>query len=157
MMEGRLITGDQREFSMPSWDGTNHSGYQPLDDKVLVLMDEHVELTSGGIVIPQATAERQSMAGETGLVVALGPAAFQWNDDLTRKWVGRSPEPGDRVYIERYAGQLVQGIDGRTYRLKSQRCVGALALPPPEVVMEPGPVEIVRPVRKERRRANGNK
>jgi chaperonin GroES len=140
---------------MPAWDGTNHSGYQPLDDKVLVLMDEHVEVTSGGIVIPQATAERQSMAGETGLVVALGPAAFQWNDDLTRKWVGKAPEPGDRVYIERYAGQLLQGIDGRTYRLMGQRCVGAIALPPPEVVLddpEPERAFPLPPLRKERRR-----
>lgn len=127
MMEGRIITGDHREFVLAAWDGANRSGYDPLDDKVLVLMDEHVEITAGGIAIPVQTVERQSAAGETGLVVALGPAAFVWNDEATREWRGRRPEPGDRVYIERYAGQLLQGADGKTYRLMSQRCVGAVA------------------------------
>lgn len=127
MLEGRLITGDQREFVLAEWDGANHSGFDPLDDKVLVMMDEHAEVTSGGITLPQDVVDRQSAAGETGIIVALGPAAFVWDDDATRKWSGRKPEPGDRVYVERYAGQLVQGADGRTYRLMSQRCIGAVA------------------------------
>ena len=127
MMEGRLITGDQREFVLAEWSGRNESGFDPLDDKVLVLMDEHAEVTVGGIVIPGTVQERQSAAGETGVVVALGPAAFVWNDEVTRKWEGRRPEPGDRVYIERYAGQLLQGADGRVYRLMSQHCIGAVA------------------------------
>lgn len=127
MMEGRLITGDQREFVLAPWDGVNRSGYVPLDDKVLVLMDEHASVTSGGVYIPDVAAERQSAAGETGVVVALGPAAFWQDDEARRAWVGRKPQPGDRVYAERYSGQLVQGVDGRTYRLMSQRCIGAVA------------------------------
>ena len=149
MMEGRLITGDQREFLMPAWDGMNHSGWQPLDDKVLVLMDEHVEVTTGGIHIPGAAAERQSVAAETGLVIALGPADFVWNDEATRAWNGKRPEPGDRCYLERYSGQLLQGVDGRHYRLVSQRCVGAVALPPVAVtVVETAPIP--RPPRRKR-------
>lgn len=128
MMRGRLVTADQREYVMDAWDGVNRSGYQPLDDKVLVLMDEHAATTSGGVMLPEDVRERHSMAGESGLVIALGPAAFRWDDDMTRAWVGRKPEPGDRVYVERYAGQLLQGMDGRTYRLMSQRCVGAVAI-----------------------------
>lgn len=128
MMEGRLITGDQREYAMAAWDGANHSGYQPLDDKVLVLMDEHVNVTSGGVHIPDVAADRQSAAGETGLVVALGPGAFVFDDDARRSWIGHKPEPGDRVYCERYSGQVLQGIDGRTYRLMGQRCIGAVVL-----------------------------
>lgn len=129
MMEGRLITGDQREYVVSAWDGTNRSGYDPLDDKVLVQMDEHADITAGGIYIPDPAAERQTAAAETGTIVALGPAAFVYNDEATRKWVGRRPEPGDRVYVSRYAGQLLQGIDGKTYRLMSQSCVGAVAQP----------------------------
>lgn len=135
MISGRLITGDQREFALADWDGKNHSGYLPLDDKVLVLMDEHVSITSGGIHIPDTASERQSAAGETGVVVALGPAAFVLDDDARRAWIGHRPEPGDRIYIERYSGQLLQGRDGRTYRLLSQRCVGAVStkeMAPPE-------------------------
>lgn len=127
MMEGRLITGDQREFVLAEWDGTNSSGFEPLDDKVLVLMDEFAETTSGGIIVADPIRDRQSLAGETGLVIALGPAAFVWNDEATRAWSGKRPAPGDRVYIERYAGQVLQGADGRVYRLMSQRCIGAVA------------------------------
>lgn len=139
MMEGRLLTGEHKEFAMSSWDGINRSGWAPLDDKVLVLMDEHVAMTSGGIAIPGTAQERMSLAGETGLVIAMGPVAFYWNDEMTRRWEGKKPEPGERVYIERYAGQLIQGMDGRAYRLLSQRCVGALAIPPPpdpEIVID---------------------
>lgn len=128
MLESRLITGDAREFAIDAWDGVNRSGYAPLDDKVLVLMEEHVAQTSGGVFVPDTVRERQSMAGETGRVVALGPAAFVYDDDAVRGWIGRRPEPGDRVYVERYAGQLLQGVDGRVYRLMSQRCIGAVAL-----------------------------
>lgn len=129
MLEGRLITGDQREFVVKAWSGRNESGYEPLDDRVLVLMDEHASTTSGGIEIPLAAVERQTMAAETGTIVALGPGAFVYNDEVSRKWVGRRPEPGDRVYVSRYSGQLLQGIDGRTYRIMSQSCIGAVAIP----------------------------
>ena len=121
------MMGDQREFVLAEWSGRNESGFDPLDDKVLVLMDEHAEETTGGILLPQGVQERQSMAAETGLVVALGPAAYVWDDEALRKWVGRKPEPGDRVYVERYAGQLLHGADGRVYRLMSQKNVGAVA------------------------------
>ena len=127
MMEGRFLTSDQREFVLATWNGTNESGFDPLDDKVLILMDEHTDVTAGGIVIPGTIQDRQSAAGETGVVVALGPAAFVWDDDAVRKWEGKRPEPGDRVYVERYAGQLLQGADGRVYRLMSQRSIGAVA------------------------------
>ena len=113
MKEGRLITGDQREFVVAAWDGVNRSGYVPLDDKVLILMDEHASITSGGIHIPDIAAERQSLGGETGRIVALGPAAFIWDDDARRRWSGLRPEPGDRIYVERYSGQLLQGVDGQ--------------------------------------------
>lgn len=127
MLEGRIATGDAREFVVAAWNGKNESGYQPLDDKCLVLMDEHASINSGGIYIPDQFTERQTMASETGVIVALGPAAFVYDDEVRRKWVGHKPEPGDRVYVSRYAGQLLQGVDGRTYRLMSQSCIGAVA------------------------------
>src|SRR5262249_27860904 len=81
MLEGRLLTGDAREYAHADWDGANHSGCHPLDDKVLVLMDEHVEQTAGRVYLPQNYRERQTLASETGVVVALGEAAFTFNDD----------------------------------------------------------------------------
>jgi co-chaperonin GroES (HSP10) len=127
ILEGRILkTGDQREFVHAEFDGANHSGITPLDDKILVLMDQHAEKTSGGIIITQDTQSRQSMASETGVVIALGAAAFAFNDDGNRRWSTAKPIPGDRVVVERYAGRVVQGEDGQEYRLVSQRSIGAI-------------------------------
>jgi len=134
MLEGRILTQNYQEFELAAWDGENRSRYEPLDDKILVLVDRHVDVLSTGIELPDGYADRQTMAAEHGIVVAIGPAAFRWNDETTRAWEGRRPEPGDRVYIERYAGQLLNGDDGRQYRLMSQKCVGAVQRKPAVVV-----------------------
>jgi chaperonin GroES len=126
MLEGRVITGDQREYAVADWDGANRSGWEPLDDKVIVLVDEHVEQTSGGVYVPEHIRQRQTMAAETGTLIALGPGAFVYDDDVRRTWIGRRPEPGDRVVFERYAGTLLDGEDGRQYRLMSQQSIGAV-------------------------------
>lgn len=127
MLEGRILrTGDQRDYVESSFDGENHSGITPLDDKVLVLMDEHAEVSSGGIIVPDDTRSRQSMASETGVVIALGAMAFKLADDGDRLWTTVRPNPGDRVFVERYAGRVVQGRDSREYRLVSQKSIGAL-------------------------------
>ena len=127
MLAGRILrTGDQREFVHATFDGTNHSGITPLDDKVLLCMDQHAEKTRGGVVIPDDARSRQSMASETGVIVALGAAAFQFSDDGNRAWITHRPVPGNRVVVERYAGRVVQGEDGVEYRLVSQRSIGAL-------------------------------
>lgn len=127
MLSGRTMTVDFREFALVEWDGVNRSGWQALDDKVLVLMEEHVEKTSGGIVIPDESRDRQTLSSEHGVLISIGPGAFQFGDGGGR-WTGKRPEPGDRIAVERYSGQLVSGIDGRKYRLMSQRCVGAVAI-----------------------------
>lgn len=130
MFEGRVLrTSDGRDYVAARWDGTNHSGIQPLDDRVLVLMDEHAEQTKGGIIVTSETQARQSMASETGVIVALGEAAFTHSDDGYRMWTTRKPAPGDRVVVERYAGRLVQGADGVEYRLCSQKAIGGLFAP----------------------------
>jgi co-chaperonin GroES (HSP10) len=129
--EGRILrTGDQREFIKADFDGVNRSGIIPLDDKILIRMDEHAEITQGGIVIPEDTRSRQTMASETGVVIALGAAAFEFSDDGNRHWNTAKPAPGDRVVVERYSGRVVQGEDGEEYRLVSQKAIGALYVAP---------------------------
>jgi hypothetical protein len=51
--------------------------------------------------------------------------------------------------VSRYAGQLLQGVDGRTYRLMSQSCVGAVAAP--EAVQQMVAAETLVPPKKRRR------
>lgn len=131
MKEGQVLRFDQQEYIVQNWNGVNQSGYEPLDDKILVLTDVHADKTSGLVELPAGYVEKQTMAAEHGTVVGVGPAAFRWNDDGSRQWQGRIPSPGDRVYFERYSGQLLKGEDGRMYRLMSQSCIGAVraALP----------------------------
>ena len=50
--------------------------------------------------------------------------AFLLNEDMS-PWTGERPKPGDRVYIEKYAGKLVKGRDGRTYRIMDYGSIGA--------------------------------
>lgn len=129
MLQGRILrTGDQREYVSATFNGTNMSGLQPIDDKVLLLMDQHSDKTSGGVIVPEDTRSRQTMASEGGVIVALGDGAFKFNDDATRRLeaLQLAPRPGDRVVVERYAGRVVQGVDGVEYRLVSQRAIGAI-------------------------------
>lgn len=71
--------------------------FQPIDDRVLILPDEPVETSRGGIIIPDSAKGR----AEHGTVLAVGPG--DWNKDGT----GRIPmtiQVGDRVAFGRYAG-----------------------------------------------------
>jgi chaperonin GroES len=123
-----LKSSQQHEFVAAEWTGSNESGYHPLGDMVLIAPDCAAEKTSGGIVLTVETTDRMSMAAESGVVVALGSDAYLWNADRTRRWEGLKPSPGDRIYMQRYSGQLVLGKDGKVYRLCEQNCIGAIEI-----------------------------
>lgn len=128
MKEGRVLSIGALAYDTAQYTGANTSGWLPMDDKVLIMIDVVANQT-GSIIVPEDTQERNTMSAEHGVIIALGPAAFKHSDDGRRVWEGTRPEPGTRCYIERYAGQLVKGLDGRMYRLMSQRCIGAIADP----------------------------
>lgn len=104
----------------------NHSGYTPIGDRVLIKVDESAEKTSGGIVLPDETVYKMTMASETGVIVDMGDAAFKWTFDRTREWYGYRPKVGDRVYIERYAGRVIKGKDNTMYRVLDDKCCAAV-------------------------------
>ena len=88
----------------------NKSGLKPLGRAVLVEPIE-VELKSTNIVIPQAARERNLMAEQQAIVVAVGPEA--WKEE-------REPRaaPGDRVMISKFAGHMCVGpADSKQYRV----------------------------------------
>lgn len=125
-MEPKLLKTGIAEYVPQVWGGENQSGAKPLGDYVLLMPDTAAEQTSGGVFIDPRTAERHTLASETGILVAMGDQAFVWNADRSRKWDGERPQVGQRVYFTRYAGQLVHGKDGRTYRVMEDKCIGAV-------------------------------
>ena len=110
------------------WTGTNESGWAPIDDKVIVLPDTVQAKTAGGITLPSDPHDKEQMRIEFGRLVAIGAAAFQLSGDRVRVWdeTHRKPQVGDLVFFERYAGQLLDGADGRTYRLMDDKCIAAV-------------------------------
>lgn len=126
-MDGRpkLIRTELGEYIKPET-AENGSGYNPIGDRVLIKVDESASRTSGGVMLPDETVYKQTMAAETGIIVAIGDAAFHWTFDRTREWYGERPKIGDRVYVERYAGRILKGNDGIFYRLMDDKCVAAI-------------------------------
>ena len=124
MKDGRVIrhgiAWDEAEY-----DGTNHSGYVPLDDRILVKMDT-AAATTFGLLLPEDQRDKYTQAAETGVIIACGPAAFAWNESGTRPFTGEQPGPGDRVYVSKYSGQLLHGEDQQIYRVMDSRCIGAV-------------------------------
>lgn len=125
-MEPKLFKTGLGQYIPASWSGRNEAGALPLGDRVLVKPDKAAEITQGGITIPQEISARHSMAAEAGVVVAVGDGAFKWNSDKVTPYHGRAPNPGERVAIEKFAGQLLRGDDGEEYRLMESACIGAL-------------------------------
>ncbi len=120
-----LVRSLHAEFIPAPWDGVDTSGIRVVGKCVLVLVDECAPVSSGGIHFTPDAIEKLSAGCETGCLVAVSPGAFLLNEDMT-PWAGVRPKPGDRVYIEKYAGKMVRGKDERKYRLMDYGCIGAI-------------------------------
>lgn len=85
-------------------------GFEPANNKVLVLPDPVPTHSAGGIEYPKELVEKEEFAQIFGTLVATGPDA--WRD-------GKTPgaEVGDRVMIAKFTGQLFTGSDGKRYRV----------------------------------------
>ena len=121
-MQPKLIKTEIAQYQPQEWDGeSNTSGWAAFGDSVLILVDIAAETQGkmGLILTTQENQDKQSLGTETGLVVDIGEGAFT-------KVVGRRPERGDRVLFERYAGRVIAGEDGKTYRMLSQECIAGI-------------------------------
>ena len=119
-MEAKLVKTEIAEYERAEWKGANTSGIKPIADKVLVQPDK-ARGAFGNIHIPEDMQRRHSLAAESGLLVAVGRDAFSNIPVAALK-----PEPGTRVFIERYSGQVIKGVDGEMYRLMEASCIGAV-------------------------------
>ncbi len=98
----------------------NPSGIEPLDLKVLVRPDSAETKTAGGIIIPDATADRQKFAVLRATLIESGANAF-------KEWgLGNAPAPGSRILMAQYAGARVKGQDGEEYILMNDEDVVAI-------------------------------
>jgi chaperonin GroES len=85
---------------------------KPTGWRLLVLPFKMKEKTKGGIIMSDMTIERQQVASQCGLVVALGEQCY----DKERYPEGPWCKKGDWVVFARYAGSRIQ-IDGGEVRL----------------------------------------
>lgn len=105
----------------------NESGINPTEYKILILPKAVEEKTTGGIIIPDQTKDRDQFAQMEGVLIAASPLAFTYAQP--REWTegnGQPPEPGDRVLFAKYAGSVVKGRDGKDYRLVNDKDVAAI-------------------------------
>ena len=84
---------------------------QPLDDRVVIKIEEAVEKTQGGIVLPD-TAKEKPQRGE---VIAVGEGKLLKNG----KRVALTLKVGDKVVFGKYSGTEVK-IDGVEYNISRE-------------------------------------
>jgi chaperonin GroES len=85
----------------------NKSGLTVTGDKILVLLMKVEEKTMGGILLPQASQDKEQMAQQMGTLVQCGEIA-------SKAPQMQGIEVGDTVLIARYAGQHFP-VDGQNY------------------------------------------
>lgn len=98
----------------------NPTGINPVEYKVLIMLEPVEEKTEGGIYRTAEGQEREQAAGTSALLVAVGGNAFS-------DWDGRIPVPGDLVLLNKYAGSPPKAGDFRNlYRICNDKDICAV-------------------------------
>ncbi|OGP74174.1 MAG: co-chaperone GroES [Deltaproteobacteria bacterium RBG_13_58_19] len=90
---------------------------KPLNDRVLVKRTEELQVTKGGIYIPDSAKEKPI----EGKIVAVGPGKM--SDSGTRMTL--QVKVGDRVLFNKYAGSDIK-IEGEDYLMMREEDVLAV-------------------------------
>ena len=100
----------------------NESGIHPNDYRVLVLPSEVEQTTKGGLYLPDDHVEREKFGNTDGVLVAIGPLAFMYED-----WPegARKPQVGDTVMYAQYQASSRLGRDGKTYWIMNDKSIMA--------------------------------
>lgn len=90
---------------------------------MVILPKQVEEKSSGGIIIPDQTKDRDQFAQMEGVLIACAPLAFTYGE-----WANASdiPKPGNRVMFARYAGAVWKGKDGKDYRIVNDKDIAAV-------------------------------
>ena len=105
---------------------------KPTGWRLLVLPFKMKDKTKGGIVLAETTLERQQVASQGGLVMAMGPQCYQ---DKERYPEGRWCKEKDWIMFARYAGSRIK-IDGGEMRLLNDDEVLATIDSPEDILHE---------------------
>ncbi len=90
---------------------------KPLNDRVLVQRIEEVQMTKGGIFIPDTAKEKPI----EGRVVAVGPGKM--SDSGNR--MASTVKEGDRVLFGKYAGSEIK-VEGEDYLMMREEDILAI-------------------------------
>lgn len=97
--------------------------YIPIGDKIIVSVKKLEETSSGGIVLVGEYGQREDLAKEEGIVVAIGDSIFGEAYDDFRKVV----KIGAKIMFPRYAGKVCQD-DGKGSLLRVMKDVDILCV-----------------------------
>jgi chaperonin GroES len=105
---------------------------RPTGWRLLVLPFKMKEKTKGGVILAEDTLERQQVASQVGLVMAMGPQCYK---DKERYPEGPWCKEKDWVMFARYAGSRIK-IDGGEMRLLNDDEVLATIDSPEDILHE---------------------
>ena len=105
---------------------------KPTGGRLLVLPFKMKEKTKGGVILAEDTLERQQVASQVGLVLAMGPQCYK---DKERYPEGPWCKEKDWVMFARYAGSRIK-IDGGEIRLLNDDEVLATIDSPEDILHE---------------------
>lgn len=97
----------------------NQSGLKPVEYKIIIEPEEVERKTESGIILTEKVTEREKMAQVRGKLIAVGGNAFE-------DWLPPIPQVGDTVSYAKYAGLIVEGSDGKEYRLANDKDITAI-------------------------------
>ena len=105
---------------------------KPTGWRMIVLPFKMKDKTKGGLVLAETTIERQQVASQVGLVLAMGPQCYK---DKERYPEGPWCKVNDWVMFARYAGSRIK-IDGGEMRLLNDDEVLATIDSPEDILHE---------------------
>ena len=91
---------------------------KPLEDRVIVTIDDSEQTTSSGLVIPDTAKEKP----QQGTVIAVGPGK---RSDHTGEVIPMDVKKGDTVLFSKYGGTEVK-VGGEDYLILSARDILAV-------------------------------
>ncbi len=91
---------------------------KPLEDRVIVSIDDSEQTTSSGLVIPDTAKEKP----QQGTVIAVGPGK---RSDHTGDVIPMDVKKGDKVLFSKYGGTEVK-VEGTEYLILSARDILAV-------------------------------